>query len=159
MFRLTPTMNSHFFPPSRFNRLIFLMEAYCVLCEVRSNFLYIVTSFTPRRPGFHPRPVYVRFVFAKLVLGQVFLRVFVIGLPLSVSFHQLHPHVAFTRTNGRSLGTFQKQFSFGSRGAFDRNVLKFFFFRGETLSWKSVCIRKALRTVKSTDVFRGFSRS
>ena len=37
--------------------------------------------------------------------------------------------------------------------------LNFFFFRGETLSWKSVCIRKALRTVKSTDVFRGFSRS
>ena len=35
----------------------------------------------------------------------------------------LHLLIALTRrTNGRNLGTFQKQFSSGNRGAWDRNV-------------------------------------
>ena len=128
MFRLSPTMNSHFFPPSCFNRLVYLLEAYSVLCEVRTKFLYIVTSFSPRRLGFDPRPVYVRFVFAKLALGQVFPRVFTSVFPYhchSTSF--IHMLLLLGKMD-EAWEHFKRQFSFESRGAFDRNVISFFFF-------------------------------
>jgi hypothetical protein len=35
----------------------------------------MVASFTPWRPGFDPRPVYVGFTIDKVVMGQVFLGV------------------------------------------------------------------------------------
>jgi hypothetical protein len=35
----------------------------------------LVTSFSPWRPGFDPRPVYTGFTIDKVVLGQVFLGV------------------------------------------------------------------------------------
>jgi len=134
LFRLTPTMNSHFFPPSRFNRLVFLMEAYCVLCEVRTKFLYIVTSSSsPRRPGFDPRPVYVRFVFAKLALRQVFLRVYTSVFPYQCHFTSFIHMLLLLRQMHEAWEPFKKQLSFGRRGAFDRNVLSFFFLCGETL--------------------------
>jgi hypothetical protein len=45
----------------------------------------LVAGLSPRRPGFDPGSVLVRFVVDKLALGQVFLRV--VGFPLSISFH------------------------------------------------------------------------
>jgi hypothetical protein len=46
----------------------------------------LVASLSPRRPGFDPGSVHVRFVVDKVALGQFFLRI--VGFPLSVSFHR-----------------------------------------------------------------------
>jgi hypothetical protein len=51
-----------------------------------------------------------------------------LGFPLfsvipPVLHTHLHLHVILTRTNGRSLGTYQNQFSFGNRGVLDGKVL------------------------------------
>jgi hypothetical protein len=45
----------------------------------------LVTSLSPRRTRFDPRPVHVEFVVDKVVVGQVFLSV--LKVFLSVSFH------------------------------------------------------------------------
>jgi len=45
----------------------------------------LVTSPSPWRTWFHPRPVHVEFVVDKVVVGQVFLGV--LKVFLSVSFH------------------------------------------------------------------------
>jgi hypothetical protein len=45
----------------------------------------LVAGLSPRRLGFDPGSVHVRFVVDKVALGQVFLRV--VGFPLSISFH------------------------------------------------------------------------
>jgi hypothetical protein len=63
----------------------------------------------------------------KTLLRQASLRVFQFS-PVSIIPSMLHTHflprVALTRwTNGRSLGTFQEQCSFGNRGALDRKVI------------------------------------
>jgi hypothetical protein len=47
------------------------MEAYYVP-EVRIESLYKVAAFLPRRPGFDPRPVHVRFMVEKVAVGYVF---------------------------------------------------------------------------------------
>jgi hypothetical protein len=115
MFRLTATMNSHFFPPSIFHRLVLLMEAYCVLCEVRAEFLYIVTSFSPRKPGFDPRPVYARFVFAKVALVQRFLREYTSAFPNQ--YHStifIHTLLLLEGQMDEAWEPSKKQFSFGS---------------------------------------------
>jgi hypothetical protein len=73
--------------------------------------------------GFDPEPVQVRFVLYKVALGQVFLRVLPF-YPVSIippMLHiNLHLHTVLTRrTNGQSLGTFQKkECSFGKREDF-----------------------------------------
>jgi len=86
----------------------------------------LVAEFSMLCPGFDPRLVHVRFVVHNVALGQVSLPVFHFS-PVSVippTLHtSLHLHVALTgRTNGRSLGTFNKQFCFGNRGALVRKV-------------------------------------
>jgi hypothetical protein len=45
----------------------------------------LVAGLSPRRPGFDPGSVHVRFVVDKVALGQGFLRV--VGFPLIISFH------------------------------------------------------------------------
>jgi hypothetical protein len=45
----------------------------------------LVAGLSPRRPGFDPGSVHVRFVVDKVALGQVFLRV--VSCPLSISFY------------------------------------------------------------------------
>ena len=72
-----------------------------------------VAVLPPRRPGFDPSPVRVRFVVGKEALGQVFIQVLRFS-PVSIIPSMLHTHlrlhVVLTRmTNGRSMGTFQKQ--------------------------------------------------
>jgi len=72
----------------------------------------LVAGFSRRRPGFDLGPVHVRFVVAKLALGQGFLRVLrcypVSIIPPILRTH-FHLQAALTRkTNRRSLGTFQK---------------------------------------------------
>ena len=61
-----------------------------------------------------------------MALGQIFLPVIRFS-PVSIippMLHTHHIHVALTRgTNGRSLGTFQKQRSTENWGAFDIKVL------------------------------------
>jgi hypothetical protein len=81
----------------------------------------LVAGLSPRKPGFDPRSVHVRFVMDKVALGQVFLPVLRFP-PVSVIpsvFHiHFHLHVALTRrTNGRSLGTFQKAVLFRKSGS------------------------------------------
>jgi len=44
----------------------------------------LVPGFSPRRPGFDPRSVHIRFVVDKVAVGQVFCEYF--GLSLSVYF-------------------------------------------------------------------------
>jgi len=71
-----------------------------------------VVDLSPRWPNFDPRSAHMRFMVDKVALWQSFspsTSVF----PLSVSFHQSSIltsilHVALSRTNERSLGTFQK---------------------------------------------------
>jgi len=85
-----------------------------------------VADFSMLCPGFDPRLVHVRFVVHKVTLGQVSLPVLhfspvsIIPPTLDTS---LHPHVALTgRTNGRSVGTFNKQCCFGNRGTLVRKI-------------------------------------
>jgi len=74
----------------------------------------LVFGFSPRKAGFNPRSVNVRFLVKKnMALGQIFLQVirFSSVSIISPMFHTHHLHVFLTRrTNERSLGTFQKSF-------------------------------------------------
>jgi len=91
----------------------------------------LVAGFSPRRPGFDLGPVHVRFVDAKLALGQGYSEYFgrcpVSIIPPMLRTH-FHLQAARTRkTNRRSLGTFQKAvFSWKSR-TLDRRVHLFGF--------------------------------
>jgi len=81
----------------------------------------LVASLSPRRSGFNPRSVQVRFVVDRVVLGQVFLPVFRVS-HLSIIPPVLHIHlqvrVARTRrTNRRSLGAFRKAVLFRKPGS------------------------------------------
>ena len=72
----------------------------------------LVAGVWPRRNGFDPSSVHVRFVVDKLTPERVFVLVLrfspVIIIP-PMTHAYLHLHVAVTRrTNGQSLGTFQK---------------------------------------------------
>jgi hypothetical protein len=51
-----------------------------------SAFKGLITSLSPRRPGFNPRPVHVGFVEDKVAPKQISLRVLRV-FPLSVQFH------------------------------------------------------------------------
>jgi hypothetical protein len=53
------------------------------------EFLTIIASLSPRRPGFDSRPFHVRFVIDRVTLGQVFLRIFQF-LPVSIISLILH---------------------------------------------------------------------
>ena len=109
----------------------FITEILCCYCSVRTESLNItrrlifvfevpwprrlVAGATPRSSGFDRRSVLVRLVVDKLVLGKVFLRVYRFSSFSNIQplLHTiLHVHVAFTRTNGRSLVTFQKSMLF-----------------------------------------------
>jgi hypothetical protein len=82
---------------------------------------------------FDPRSAFVRIVVDKVALGEVFLRVLRFH-PLSIIPTALHIHlqlrVAVTRrTNGRSLGTFQKVKFVRKWGRIGyKNKLNFIFF-------------------------------
>jgi len=83
----------------------------------------------PQRPEFDPRSVRVRFVVDKMALVQAFIRVFrsspVSIIPPLLHFH-LNLHVAFTRANGRCLGTFQKAVLFRKlRGIIQKSTFTF----------------------------------
>jgi len=95
--------------------------------KVLPCFRWLVAGLSKRRPGFDPRSVHVRFVLDEVAMGQVFLCIlqFSIVYKISPKFHtHLHLHVALTsRTNERSLGTFQNQRCFGNPGEPERKVL------------------------------------
>ena len=81
----------------------------------------LVADFSNLCPGFDPRLVHVRLVVHKVALWQVSLAVLNFP-PVSIiapkPHTSLHLHATLTgRTNGRSLGTFNKQRCFGNRGA------------------------------------------
>jgi hypothetical protein len=81
----------------------------------------LVAGLSPRRPGFDPGSVNVGFVVDEVALGQVFLLVLrfsPVSIILLVLHTHLHLHVAFTRTDGRSLGTFQISGSSGYKSTF-----------------------------------------
>jgi hypothetical protein len=74
-------------------------------------------------PGFEPRLVHVRFAADKVALGQVLLRILRFS-PASINppiLHtDLHLYVAISRrTNGRSMGIFEKPWSLGNRGGME----------------------------------------
>jgi hypothetical protein len=99
-----------------------------------------VAVLSPSRPGFDPRPVCVRFVVDNEALGQVFLPVLQFSpvsiIPSMLHIH-LHLHVALTRrTNGRSLGTFQKiMIRWKSDGIGEKDTFLFSFF-GTSKGWQ-----------------------
>lgn len=68
--------------------------------RVDVNFGRLVASFTQRKLGFDPGPVYVRYVMDKGARGQVFLRALqfspVTVIPQMLHSH-LHLHTALTR--------------------------------------------------------------
>jgi hypothetical protein len=45
VFRTILTINSDYFPKKNINRLVFVAETYCVSCEVRTEYLYIICVF------------------------------------------------------------------------------------------------------------------
>jgi hypothetical protein len=51
----------------------------------------LIAGLSPRRPGFAPGSVRVRFVVDKVALGQVSLQV--LRFPLSISFHHCYVHI------------------------------------------------------------------
>jgi len=62
----------------RINRLFFVTEAPCVLCDVGTQFFItinfqnlLVAGPSPRRPGFYPMPVCVRYMVNKMALNGV----------------------------------------------------------------------------------------
>ena len=76
----------------------------------------IVAGVCPQRPGFDPRSVRVRCIVDVVERGTGFPPRRLFGFsPIVISqmLHtHIHPHVALTRgTNGRRLGTFQRQSS------------------------------------------------
>ena len=90
-----------------------------------------VACLSPLRSGFDPRPVSARVVVEKVALGQGFLRALRFSLisiiPFVPHIHR-HLHVApSSRTNGRSLGTFKKQCSFGNQGSMNRKAFNLVF--------------------------------
>jgi hypothetical protein len=99
--------------------LAFVTETKRVYCEVRTESLHINhvdLSLFPWRPEFDLKSVHVRFMVEKVALGQAFVLVLRF-LPVSIIppklRSRLHVRVQLRvgltrRTNGRSLGTFQK---------------------------------------------------
>jgi hypothetical protein len=80
------------------NWLVFITDMECVYCAVRTMFLSIIQVYS----------VHMRFVVDAVTLGQVILFSPVSIIPPLLHAH-LYRHVALMRrTNGRSLGTFQK---------------------------------------------------
>jgi len=79
-------------------------------------------------------PFCVRFMVGTLVLGQVFIRVLQFFSPVS-NIPLMHLNAALSRrTNGRYLGTSNKQWCFRYRGRMDIAVPHFSVFRW--LVWK-----------------------
>jgi hypothetical protein len=74
------------------------------------EFLTIVASLSPRRPGFDSRPIHVRFVIDRVALGQVFLRILQF-LSVSIISLVLHIHSQLNSSllseSRRSLATFK----------------------------------------------------
>jgi hypothetical protein len=108
------------------NGLVFITET--IYCAVRTEsytwfwlilvfwgsamVLAVVAALSPRRPGFDPRPVHVRFVVDELSLEQMFVQVFrgfpASGGPPMLNTH-FHLHLTLTRrTNGQIQGIFRK---------------------------------------------------
>jgi hypothetical protein len=82
MLRMIPTINKHYFPTYSIHRLSCLVESHCVLCEVRSEYLWfkqitcsfqgrLVVCFLLRRVVFDPRSVHVRLFVDEVTLGLV----------------------------------------------------------------------------------------
>jgi hypothetical protein len=72
----------------------------------------LVVGLSQRRPGFDPRPDHVTSVVDKITLGHVFLRVLRFS-PFNITPQMIHVHLHPTRrTNGQSVGTFQKAMFF-----------------------------------------------
>jgi len=59
---------------------------------LRSWLRWLVTGFSPRRYGFSPRSVHVRFLVDKLTLGEVFSEL--LGFHLSVSTVAFHTRIS-----------------------------------------------------------------
>ena len=76
----------------------------------------LVAGLLPRRSDFDPSSVHTRFVVDRVALGQVVLGILWFSLVSTISliFHaRFHLYVALSRrTNGPSLRTFEKVFSF-----------------------------------------------
>lgn len=73
---------------------IYLYFLLCVLI-VNHSVMYLVTSHSPQRPGFYPRPVQVGYVVDKVELGQMFLYIHWFypasyHSTNSINFHQRH---------------------------------------------------------------------
>ena len=135
MFRLTPTMNSNFFHPVKVSPIgLSNGNILCSLWGANWIFIYshlLLTTETRIQSQTGICEIYVH----QSGTGASFSPSIYIGLPLSVSFHHLHPHVALTRRkNGRSLGTSQKRLSLSEVGEpLIERYFHIFFFRGETL--------------------------
>ena len=104
------------------------------------------------KPQFDPRSVHVRFVADKVALKHIFLPV-VVFPPVSITpptLHtHLHLHVAVTRrTNGLSLGTFQKAALFGNREGLGKIELPLLF-RPQSVNG---CFSRTLRPMGTAEV-------
>jgi hypothetical protein len=76
-----------------------------------------------RRSGFDPSSIYLRFVLVRVGLGQVFLGVYT--LVFSYQYHSTVFIQILLLLQGQmdeGWKPFKKQFSFESRGTFDRNI-------------------------------------
>ena len=86
-----------------------------------------LSVFSPRRLGFDPGSVCVRFVVDRVALGQVCLLVFQfypINITTAMLHIRLHVHVALPRRrNGRSLETFQKAMLFRKSGIVEQKIV------------------------------------
>jgi hypothetical protein len=117
-------LNNRHFP--NMSRLVFVMEAQCVLCEGRTAAFFKCKLSLVFAPRFNPRPVRVRFVMNKVAVAPVSVPV-LRSHPVSVAPPVFISLLLFIRrTNGRSLGTFDQSSAIsaigfmGQKGAYFR---------------------------------------
>ena len=102
----------------------------CLLSGTNLKLIYLLTLtwwLSPRRTGFHSRPIHAIFVVKTEALGQAFLPELLFSSVIIISpvLHiNLHLHVALTRwEKGEAWEPSKKQCFARDRGALDRKLL------------------------------------
>ena len=111
--------------------MFFITEMKCVSCAVQTetsctihvSFRHLTLEAWDRSQTRH-----VRYMVDNVAMGEVSSKYFRFPSQYHspIASYILYLYGTFTRTNGRNMGTLQKQCSLGNRGAFDRHILSVF---------------------------------
>jgi hypothetical protein len=111
--------------------VFFIITTVCVACTIRTEYVNrIQANF---RSKFIPCDIYG----GQICCGQILPSRVLQYSPVGIIAPQLHAHLPLTKTNMRSLETFQNQCSFGNQVALERQILSSFFFKNASFVYST----------------------